>query len=272
MSKKLILTVLALGLASGCTSLDTLKRAEFKGNSFQSSLGKYYRDLAEYEAVQDDWYDYQIYADKTLMAAKGVTPTPDTLSKRDLPADRVAEIHEARGMLMSMLNNKKLEHKRPLVLAKAQTSFDCWVEQQEENWQDKDINACRDGFYDAMVLLEHPNFKLDMIHDTKTVYFHTGSAKIKPSEMMMLKDLAHDAKAGKLDIMIVGYTDTVGKEKVNHKLSYKRALEVRKTLAKHGVTKKHLMYHGYGEKRLAVPTADNVNEPKNRRVRLIIGE
>ena len=38
--------------------------------------------------------------------------------------------------------------------AAAQTSFDCWMQEAEENFQPKDIAACRNNFYGAMSLLE----------------------------------------------------------------------------------------------------------------------
>lgn len=42
----------------------------------------------------------------------------------------------------------------PMQAAQAQVSFDCWIEQQEENWQTEDILSCKSSFMEAIDSLE----------------------------------------------------------------------------------------------------------------------
>jgi len=68
------------------------------------------------------------------------------------------------------------------------------------------------------------------------------------------------------DISVIGHADTVGDTKSNEALSMKRAHKVEQALLDLGVKKECMDVRYYGEHDQAVPTADNVDEPKNRRV------
>jgi len=99
--------------------------------------------------------------------------------------------------------------------------------------------------------------------------FDTGSADLRPSSMEQLKNIAEILKAfPKVQLMIGGYTDNVGKPEDNLKLSQKRAENTMQELVKLGVDAKRLEATGYGEK---YPVADNSTEEgrqKNRRIDL----
>jgi len=67
-----------------------------------------------------------------------------------------------------------------------------------------------------------------------------------------------------------GYTDTSGSAAYNKGLSVRRAQAVAAQLVKDGVPKKDIVITGFGETNPLVPTGDNVREPQNRRVEIII--
>jgi outer membrane protein OmpA-like peptidoglycan-associated protein len=71
-------------------------------------------------------------------------------------------------------------------------------------------------------------------------------------------------------INVNGYTDTTGAPDYNLKLSRKRAEAVADVLVDDGVNPRRISPRGYGETHLAVPTGDNVDEPRNRRVEIHI--
>ena len=71
-------------------------------------------------------------------------------------------------------------------------------------------------------------------------------------------------------VEVSGYTDTTGSRDFNQQLSERRAGAVASQLIRFGVMPQRLIVQGYGETRLAVPTGDNVNEPRNRRVEIQI--
>ena len=68
------------------------------------------------------------------------------------------------------------------------------------------------------------------------------------------------------DIVVTGHTDTVGSLEANDRLSLQRAQTVRDLLAAAGVPRDAITVAGRGEREPAVPTADEVAEPRNRRV------
>ncbi len=74
-----------------------------------------------------------------------------------------------------------------------------------------------------------------------------------------------DASAGvDARVYVGGYTDTVGQAGDNRALSTRRAEAIAQYFKAHGVTVP-IYYQGFGEDALAVPTADAVDEARNRR-------
>jgi outer membrane protein OmpA-like peptidoglycan-associated protein len=71
-------------------------------------------------------------------------------------------------------------------------------------------------------------------------------------------------------VQIVGYTDTVGSAADNQKLSERRADEIKRALVALGLPVQDARTTGRGEHDLAKPTADNVAEPLNRRVEIVL--
>jgi len=68
------------------------------------------------------------------------------------------------------------------------------------------------------------------------------------------------------DITVTGHTDTTGNSERNDELSFRRAEEIRTMLMQRGFPGARIEAVGRGERELAVPTADEVNEARNRRV------
>jgi len=102
----------------------------------------------------------------------------------------------------------------------------------------------------------------------KTLYFVTGSAtELAPGSDAVMAELRALVNAGS-DVQIVGHTDTVGKLEDNDALSAQRAKEVRAILVAAGVQVGTARITARGER--DAKTADNVDEPKERRVEVII--
>ena len=72
------------------------------------------------------------------------------------------------------------------------------------------------------------------------------------------------------EVYIVGHTDLVGKEAYNIELSSRRAHYVRDLLVTNGIKPNSLFVTFYGKSRPLVPTKDEVPEPRNRRVEVIV--
>lgn len=72
------------------------------------------------------------------------------------------------------------------------------------------------------------------------------------------------------EVVVVGHTDTMGTHALNDALSTERALVVRQLLISNGLPPERVSAHGRGKRELLIPTADAVDEPRNRRVEILI--
>jgi outer membrane protein OmpA-like peptidoglycan-associated protein len=72
------------------------------------------------------------------------------------------------------------------------------------------------------------------------------------------------------DVIVVGHTDLVGSDAFNDQLARKRAEAIRQMLIARGIAPGSIVTIGRGKREPAVPTADGVAEPRNRRVEMIV--
>ena len=71
-------------------------------------------------------------------------------------------------------------------------------------------------------------------------------------------------------ISVVGHTDTLGSKDYNMELSQKRARVVKDLLIERGVAANTIRTTSHGKDNPLIPTADNVYEPRNRRVEVVV--
>jgi outer membrane protein OmpA-like peptidoglycan-associated protein len=98
------------------------------------------------------------------------------------------------------------------------------------------------------------------------VLFDSGSADISHRAFGVIADIAVEARNRSGPVIVEGYTDTVGSAENNLELSRARAQHVADILVHEGVLPRRISIHGFGETYLAVPTPDQVDERRNRRV------
>jgi OOP family OmpA-OmpF porin len=104
-----------------------------------------------------------------------------------------------------------------------------------------------------------------------TLYFQTGSADLVPESQALLSALIDEAlKRSGAELVIIGHTDTVGSPELNDTLSLKRAQLVVGMLRNRGFPPARIEAVGRGERELAVPTRDELPEPRNRRVEVLL--
>jgi outer membrane protein OmpA-like peptidoglycan-associated protein len=98
------------------------------------------------------------------------------------------------------------------------------------------------------------------------VFFDFNKSVLTPAAVKIVDDAAADIATGKpAQIEVTGYTDTVGSDAYNLRLSKRRALAVEEELAKQGVAPGSIAIYAKGKHDLLVPTKDGVKEPQNRR-------
>jgi len=103
------------------------------------------------------------------------------------------------------------------------------------------------------------------------LYFVTGTTSLNEASQVQLKQAQEEVKKRvPCNVFITGHTDTMGKQEVNAELSLERAQIVRDELIKIGVDPVLIHVFAHGENDPLIPTADEVDEPKNRRVEVFI--
>ncbi len=103
------------------------------------------------------------------------------------------------------------------------------------------------------------------------LYFIIDTTKLTQESNTQLPQILDTVKNKKSqDIRITGHTDTSGDSNYNQQLSQRRAELVTKMLIDHGVLEEHIETHAFGEEIPQIKTVDNVYEPRNRRVEVIV--
>ena len=103
------------------------------------------------------------------------------------------------------------------------------------------------------------------------VFFPTDEATLSPDAALVVDEAAAEyQQTGVAQIVVTGHTDTLGSAAYNLALSERRAEMVANELIRRGVPATDIVTVGRGEEDLLVPTADGVDEPRNRRVEIVV--
>jgi len=274
-------------LLSGCAGmqLDNARMVEPSGSDFSTALYKEYMALSELEFLEGDYADSDAFALRAISAAGNKPTTPEEMSERNLPAANKGELATARRELVEALAATATE-KASVNAAQAQASFECWMQEQEENFQPDDIARCRADYMASMNAVRSalapktaaaapaPAPKAPQrMAATYTVNFDFDSDKItaKASQIIAEAGTAVDEMKAST-IILSGYADRSGSEAYNMKLSDRRAkavmgaLDIRSRKKIAGSTEIKV----YGEKNNKKKTVDGVREAENRRVKIEI--
>jgi outer membrane protein OmpA-like peptidoglycan-associated protein len=103
------------------------------------------------------------------------------------------------------------------------------------------------------------------------VFFDWDRSNLSAQALTTIQQAADAFKRkGSARITATGHTDTSGPESYNMALSLRRANAVKDALVRDGVPAQAITVIGRGESQLLVPTGDNVREPQNRRVEIVV--
>lgn len=293
--RNLLLTGVALSLTA-CSfqkhsEVDALNEAQAVGSPFTQHLTDEYRAFANYELNEEfDYPDALHFARKGLSTASGKEVMPEPIVDWNLNVDHQQELATARGRLVKALD-LGARSIAPKEAAVAQAKFDCWIEQQEENWQDGDILSCKSEFLAAMDALEAligpapdltepeplppieaveaPQEPLEPKDAMYLVFFDFDMSVVETAGQSVLDAVADEVRSRNLNtVRVVGHTDSSGPNAYNEKLALRRANAVRDGLAARGVDAALIKVDARGETDLLVQTLDNIREPANRRVEI----
>jgi outer membrane protein OmpA-like peptidoglycan-associated protein len=122
----------------------------------------------------------------------------------------------------------------------------------------------QETFGEALVALPSPPIHF-------ILYFKTGTTEItNESRKLLAKVLPAIADHESTDVSVVGHTDRFGTRAYNYQLALERALLVQKMLLALGINPQFIEVTSHGEDNPLIQTADEVREPRNRRVEVVV--
>jgi OOP family OmpA-OmpF porin len=262
----------AAGLsACGAHDIATLKSKSIDQTTFSGAVADKYRKFVTFEADEMmDWQDAAYFASKALW----VLEDPSAAKPEDFADWHIEErfIHdltvgEARlKVAMRLFDPEEVADD----LASAITSFDCWIEQAEEGWQDDHIAACQKAFNDALAALE--SSKGVVISDTGeartrlVVHHDLDEAELRAEDLVLVRSFARRGGSDlRLHVHVTGHADRAGPEIHNKKLSVSRALALVRAIRSSWPGQYTFSIEGLGEASPIVQTPDGVQEIRNRR-------
>ncbi len=280
---KLILPLAGALVLAGCAGMELEKAQNLtpEGSAFDTNLYEGYLDLAVLEYAETDYTDSDAFATRAIGAGSGQLVRPEQIDQRALPEDNIDELMVARRRLTLALSSGAKE-RQPVEAAHAQVMFDCWMQEQEENFQPDDIARCRAALMAALEKLEAkpvaaaPAPKAapapaPMMPETFIVYFAFDSTELTGAGNLVLDNAMRAAKTmAATDLAVTGHADRAGSEEYNLGLSLRRAGAVLDALSARGADPAKVSLAGRGESEPQAATADGMREPANRRVEIIV--
>ncbi|MEO1020729.1 MAG: OmpA family protein, partial [Pseudomonadota bacterium] len=281
------------------------------------------------EEDQSDWQDARLFGEKGQQADAGVLVEPSQLESRVISEDNRTELTSALNQLLAAFDRGGREI-AGIPAARAQSFFDCWLQEAEEGFQAADIATCRAGFEQAMteldanvdrtlvVLLpgsEGSAVTIDIAGQSATLdqpyqaisgdsagvepvalseqsvdrlfsdevggeplppaefilTFETGGSVLTPAGQRQLALAIEEiGRRENADVSVVGHTDTVGSAALNVRLARVRAAAVEQLLLAETAEARYLSVDSFGESDPLIPTGNNVDEERNRRVEIVV--
>lgn len=103
------------------------------------------------------------------------------------------------------------------------------------------------------------------------LYFLSDSTKLTEESIHVFNDVvASVKKTNPAEINVVGHTDRVGAKEKNYHLGLSRAAQVKRLLILQGVDPAIIEITSHGEDNPLISTGDEIAEPENRRVEIVI--
>ena len=103
------------------------------------------------------------------------------------------------------------------------------------------------------------------------LYFESGRSELTAQSRVLIPAIVDEIKRREApDIGIIGHTDTAGSETLNTELALERARKVFALMRFAGVDSELIEVSSHGENNPLIDTGDGVDEPRNRRVEVVV--
>ena len=303
------LLFLIILLSNGCAyhNIEKLKSTPSNNNQFSQALSDVYLEFALYEMNEmHDEIDAAYFAEKGYKARTGQEVLPELINSWDIDVILLNEVNNKRKELISTLSTNRAKD-FPILTARTQLGFDCWLEQLEESWQKDHIKKCYDMMNTGLMTLSQSNINHNKDVVEKTIIKKTKTKKVinEKEEIKKIKEIknieniedklkfeiyfAHNIYKLNNDIKysikniydnylgdnnftieVIGHTDRSGSEQYNITLSKLRANSVKKYLKSLGIVEDSISTFYFGETKPKILTKDGIKEKINRRVEIFI--
>ena len=255
-----------------------------------------------------DEIDSSYFAEKGYKARIGQEVLPELINNWDIDIVFLDEVNNKRKELISTLSSNRAKD-FPILSARTQLGFDCWLEQLEESWQKDHIKKCYDMMNTGLETLSQSNINHNRDIVEKTIIKKKNIKKVitEKEEIKEIKEIknivnvddklkfeiyfAHniyklnnDIKysikkiydnyigTNNFTIEVIGHTDRSGSEQYNITLSKLRANSVKKYLKSLGIMEERISTFYFGEKKPKIITKDGIKEKINRRVEIFVNK
>ena len=266
----------ALGLAACGLQLQKAEQAAPATDEHGEALYQGYLGLSKLEYDEGDYRDSDYFAVRAMLAGANEKFEPQMISARDLPAAKLNEMASARRKVITAVYRGSVT-KLPRASAEAQVLFDCWMQEQEENFQPDDIAACRDGFETAMQRIDAafvPGEPFRGVTDDRLVFdvfFDFDKDELSPVAKEHLAAIAEITRSYENPVVtVLGNADQVGATDYNVALSERRAKAVARELQANGVKADAVLARG--DQAPSVANPERRPEAMNRRALIVVRE
>jgi outer membrane protein OmpA-like peptidoglycan-associated protein len=198
-------------------------------------------------------------ADAANQKVVNVQAAADAKAKRDQTRyeSKSAEADAAKQQAANMQETAEMQA-AALATADAKSKHDKALIAQQE-MQLKELNAIKT--------------ERGLVLTLGDVSFNTNKAKLKSDALHNVQKLSDFLKQyPQHNVLVEGYTDSIGSNELNQKLSERRADSVRNALTSMGISNNRISTHGYGENYPVAANDTAANRQLNRRVEIIISD
>jgi OOP family OmpA-OmpF porin len=244
--------------------------------SFTAALASEYAALAGSLHRAGDVADADYFARKGVNAGRGVAVPPEDNANWAIPLEQPfglrTKLAQARTRLLAALNSGARD-RAPVLAARAQARYDCWVERTENNWSAAQNGACATEFLAAMDQLEGKPASAATsatASNLVNVFFEFDRARLTREAQQIVAQIVGQMKTRNLGATLLGKADLTGSDSYDLALGRRRADAVARELMRLGVSHDRITVDSVGKRQPPVKTADGVREPRNRVVEVTL--
>jgi outer membrane protein OmpA-like peptidoglycan-associated protein len=219
----------------------------------------------------------RITNEKAAAAAKAKAEAEAKAAGEAAEAKRRNDLEAARQAELAAAKQAQLKAEAETAAAKAQAEQDALKAKEAAAQADADRSRKAAEALRAQLLeqfnrvLETRDTSRGLVVNMGDVLFATGKYNLRPEAQLVLAKLSGIILSHPgLNLAVEGFTDTVGSDDFNFKLSQQRADTVREYLVTQGLADSTVTATGFGKTNPVADNATAAGRQKNRRVEIVV--